>query len=107
MKTSSARIRIGTRGSALALWQAEHVAASIRAVPGAPDPELILIKTEGVYGARFSGAGFRGCCVALVQQEAGPNAADHVRREYAQRYPDLAHNATTILCHSDDGARIL
>ena len=26
----------------------------------------ILLKTEGIYGARFSGAGFRGCCFALV-----------------------------------------
>jgi len=41
------RIRIGTRGSALALWQAEHVAAALRAVPEAPEPELVLIKTEG------------------------------------------------------------
>jgi len=67
----------------------------------------ILIKTEGVYGARFSGAGFRGCCVALVQHEAGPDAAEHVRRKYAQRHPDLAHDAPAVLCHSDDGARIL
>lgn len=26
----------------------------------------ILASAPGVYGARFSGAGFRGCCVALV-----------------------------------------
>ncbi len=41
------RLRIGTRASALARWQAEHVAAAIRGIPGAPDPELVLIKTEG------------------------------------------------------------
>jgi hydroxymethylbilane synthase len=40
-------LRIGTRASALARWQAEHVAAAIRSLPGAPDPELVLIKTEG------------------------------------------------------------
>lgn len=40
-------LRIGTRGSALARWQAEHVAAAIRGIPGAPEPELVLIKTEG------------------------------------------------------------
>jgi hydroxymethylbilane synthase len=40
-------LRIGTRASALARWQAEHVAAAIRALPGGPDPELVLIKTEG------------------------------------------------------------
>lgn len=47
MSTPSRRIRIGTRGSALARWQAEHVAAALKAIPGAPDPELLLIKTEG------------------------------------------------------------
>jgi hydroxymethylbilane synthase len=41
------RLRIGTRASALARWQAEHVAAAIRRIPGAPEPELVLIKTEG------------------------------------------------------------
>jgi len=40
-------LRIGTRGSALALWQANHVAALIRAQAGAPPVELIRIRTEG------------------------------------------------------------
>jgi len=67
----------------------------------------ILIKTDGVYGARFSGAGFRGCCVALVKPEAASEAADVVRKAYARRFPDLAENAYVCFCHSDDGARIL
>lgn len=40
-------LRIGTRESRLARWQAEHVAAAIRALPDAPEPELVLIRTEG------------------------------------------------------------
>jgi len=40
-------LRIGTRGSALALWQAHHVEALIRAQPGAPAVELVRIRTEG------------------------------------------------------------
>jgi hydroxymethylbilane synthase len=40
-------IRIGTRGSALALWQAHHVEALVRSQPGAPAVELVRIKTEG------------------------------------------------------------
>jgi hydroxymethylbilane synthase len=43
----STSLRIGTRESRLARWQAEHVAAAIRALPGAPEPELVLIRTEG------------------------------------------------------------
>ena len=40
-------LRIGTRASALALWQANRVAHLIRAQPGAPRVELVHIRTEG------------------------------------------------------------
>ncbi len=44
---SARTLRIGTRASALALWQANRVADLIRALPGAPPVELVHIKTEG------------------------------------------------------------
>ena len=40
-------IRLGTRGSALALWQARHVASLLAALPAAPNVEIIEIKTAG------------------------------------------------------------
>jgi hydroxymethylbilane synthase len=40
-------LRIGTRASALALWQARHVAGLIGALPGAPPLELVPITTTG------------------------------------------------------------
>lgn len=43
----SRALRIGTRASALALWQANRVADLIRAQAGAPAVELVHIKTEG------------------------------------------------------------
>lgn len=43
----SGALRIGTRASALALWQARHVANLIRALPDAPPVELIPITTTG------------------------------------------------------------
>ena len=43
----SRTIRIGTRGSALALWQAHHVEALIKSQPDAPPVELVRIRTEG------------------------------------------------------------
>ncbi len=45
--SSSRPLRIGTRGSALALWQARHVEQAIRALPDAPEIELVRIRTEG------------------------------------------------------------
>jgi len=40
-------LRIGTRASALALWQARHVADLVRGIPGAPPVELVPITTTG------------------------------------------------------------
>src|SRR5215467_6283462 len=40
-------LRIGTRASALALWQAHHVQALIGAQAGAPRVELVHIRTTG------------------------------------------------------------
>lgn len=40
-------LRIGTRGSALALWQANEVARRMRALPGVPEVEIVTIKTQG------------------------------------------------------------
>ncbi|HEY5101644.1 MAG TPA: hydroxymethylbilane synthase [Steroidobacteraceae bacterium] len=45
--TLRASLRIGTRASALALWQARHVAAAIAHQNGAPAIELVHIATEG------------------------------------------------------------
>jgi hydroxymethylbilane synthase len=44
---SARTLRIGTRASALALWQARHVEALLAAQPGAPPLELVHIRTTG------------------------------------------------------------
>jgi hydroxymethylbilane synthase len=40
-------LRIGTRASALALWQARHVESLIKGLKDAPNVELVHIRTEG------------------------------------------------------------
>jgi hydroxymethylbilane synthase len=40
-------LRIGTRGSKLALWQANYVADRLRCLPSAPAVELVIIQTVG------------------------------------------------------------
>ena len=67
----------------------------------------ILVGTDGVYGGRFSGAGFRGCCVALADPGSVEPAAEKVRRDYAARHADLAVDAPVLICDAADGARIL
>lgn len=66
-----------------------------------------LIETPGVYGARFSGAGFRGCCLGLIDPARAEEIAARVLRVYARRHPALASSAWSMVCHTDDGARFL
>jgi galactokinase/galacturonokinase len=63
----------------------------------------ILCKTEGIYGARFSGAGFRGCCMAFTNPQYRQSITDHVTHKYAERFPELADKFGIYFCHSVDG----
>jgi hydroxymethylbilane synthase len=47
MSTLRVGLRLGTRASALALWQARHVAAAIARIPNAPAVEIVEIRTTG------------------------------------------------------------
>ncbi|MHA3770004.1 galactokinase family protein [Verrucomicrobiota bacterium sgz303538] len=75
--------------------------------PPLVDLYSILTQTDGVFGARFSGAGFRGCCIALVEASQAERAAESVRERYAKLYRELAADAPVVICNSADGARVL
>ena len=63
----------------------------------------IMRETDGIYGGRFSGAGFKGCCMALID----PGKADFIRgrveREYLTAYPQMKGKYSFHLCRSADG----
>ena len=67
----------------------------------------VLCETPGVLGARFSGAGFRGCCIGL----AGGPVDDAVRSDILDRYiaghGDMAGRAEVRVCGTADGAAIV
>lgn len=67
----------------------------------------ILADTPGVYGVRFSGAGFRGSCLALVDPNASTAIADAVHQRYPQAHPDIADKYSVHLCQPADGADLL
>lgn len=67
----------------------------------------ILRNTPGVYGVRFSGAGFRGSCLALVDPAASETIAETVHRRYPQIHPDIADKYSVHLCQPADGAALL
>ena len=64
----------------------------------------LLNGADGVYGARFCGPGFRGCCVALVDGDAMRHVVEAVHHRYARRYPTLAEACWVLDCGNADGA---
>ncbi|KAA8535719.1 hypothetical protein F0562_030718 [Nyssa sinensis] len=71
----------------------------------------ILLKAPGVYGARFSGAGFRGCCLAFVDADHAEEAASFVKNEYQKLQPKLAsqmnQEKAVLICEASDCARLI
>lgn len=64
------RIRIGTRGSQLALWQANHIADRLRAVRPGTDVELVVIKTTGdrITDRPLAAVGGKGLFVKEIEE---------------------------------------
>ena len=74
-------------------------------------PELITLynimtEAEGIYGGRFSGAGFKGCCMALVDPEKAEDVLRIVEEKYLAVYPALKGKYLGALCDSADGVKL-
>ena len=74
-------------------------------------PELkalyeIMTHTEGIYGGRFSGAGFKGCCMALIDPVFEDSIIENVTREYLQMFPELKEKFSVHICQSADGVQL-
>ena len=74
-------------------------------------PELkalyeIMTRTDGIYGGRFSGAGFKGCCMALIDPAYEESILEKVGREYLKAFPDLEGKYSAHICESADGVTL-
>ncbi len=63
----------------------------------------IMTETDGIYGGRFSGAGFKGCCMALIDPDKAGSIAETVQRKYLAAYPEMKGKYSFHLCESADG----
>ena len=75
-------------------------------------PELISIYKamrglEGVYGGRFSGAGFKGAVIALVDPKYKEQVERAVTERYLAEFPEYEHSFKTFWVKPDDGARFV
>ncbi|MBQ3477295.1 MAG: GHMP kinase [Clostridia bacterium] len=74
-------------------------------------PELItmydiMTVTDGIYGGRFSGAGFKGCCMALIDPDKAEDVQRTVTEKYLRAYPHLEGKYSFHLCDSADGVQL-
>ena len=57
-----------------------------------------LREAPGVYGTRFSGGGFGGSCIALIEPEAVQSISESVERRYQEVHPEAAAEASFHIC---------
>ena len=63
----------------------------------------IMRGTSGIYGGRFSGAGFKGCCIALIDPDKADYIKEEVERRYLDAFPEMRGKYSFHLCESADG----
>ena len=63
-------------------------------------------QTDGIYGGRFSGAGFKGCCMALIDPAFAETVERSVTEKYLHDFPAMKGHYAFYLCESADGVRI-
>lgn len=73
-------------------------------------PELISIYNimrplQGVYGGRFSGAGFKGAVIALVDPAYKEEIEKTLTEQYLKEYPEYTNTFKVYWVQPDDGAR--
>lgn len=63
----------------------------------------IICKAPGVYGGRFSGAGFNGSSIALIDPAARQDFSEYMTMEYLKMFPHLKDVFEIRFCRSADG----
>lgn len=92
-------IRIGTRGSALALWQAEHVAARLRDLGQETTIEVIVTTGDRVQDRRLEAVGGKGAFLKEIEEAMLARRVDlavHSLKDVPVRLPDGLRLAATL-----------
>lgn len=75
-------------------------------------PELIAIYDimkgmKGVYGGRFSGAGFKGAVIAIVDPAYKESIEKELTARYLEQFPEYEKTFKVFWVRPDDGARFM
>ena len=63
----------------------------------------IINNTKGIYGGRFSGAGFKGCCLAIINPDYEESIIKEITDEYLQKFPQYKDSFGIYICETADG----
>ena len=66
----------------------------------------ILAENDGVYGARFCGGGFQGCCLALIDPRKRDRVIEKVHQRYTDRHPELAKSYSMHICELSESVKL-
>lgn len=66
----------------------------------------IMLHTDGIYGGRFSGAGFKGCCMAIIDPSFAWDIEKYVTNEYLKAFPALEGKFSVHICDTADGVEL-
>ena len=75
-------------------------------------PELVAIyeimrKLPGVWGGRFSGAGFKGACIAIIDPAYKEQIEAELTKKYLEQFPEYENTFQCFFVKPDDGARFV
>src|SRR4030065_2681756 len=104
-KVRMSRISIGTRGSKLALWQAEGVKSELKKIYPDLKIELNKIKTTGdkILDVPLAQVGGKGLFVKEIEEALLRHEADiavHSMKDVPTNFPDGLHLA--VVCERED-----
>ena len=65
----------------------------------------IMTRTDGIYGGRFCGAGFKGCCMALIDPSYAEDIKRSVTEAYLESFPAMKGHYDVFICDTADGLK--
>ncbi len=69
--------------------------------------QRILENSKGVYGSRFSGAGFRGSCIGLVDPKYKEEIVENIEKKYPKEHPEVKDKFKILFTKQIDSARVI
>lgn len=66
----------------------------------------IMERTDGIYGGRFSGAGFNGSSMAIINPDKKEAIRAKVEKKYLEKFPELKGKFSIHFCKTANGLEL-